>query len=51
MNSLECIDKGVVRNGKKGVERIENATIAKRLYVGEFAGSISVDQPQKEEVD
>ena len=33
------------------VERMENDRIAKRLYVGEFAGSISVGQSGKEEVD
>ena len=33
------------------VERIENERIAKRLYVGEFAGSSSAGQPRKEEVD
>ena len=33
------------------VESMENDRIAKRLYVGEFAGSISAGQTQKEEVD
>ena len=33
------------------VERMENDRIAMRLYVGEFAGSCSADQPRKEEVD
>ena len=33
------------------VERMENDRIAKRLYVGEFAGSRSAGQPRKEEVD
>ena len=33
------------------VERMENDRTAKRLYVGEFAGSSSVDQLWKEEVD
>ena len=33
------------------VERMENDRIAKRLYVGEFAGSSSAGQPRKEEVD
>ena len=32
-------------------ERMENDTIAKRLYVGEFAGSISAGQPRMEELD
>ena len=32
------------------VERMENERIAKRLYVGEFAGSSSAAQPRKEEV-
>ena len=33
------------------VERMENDRIAKKLYAGEFAGSISSDQPRKEEGD
>ena len=33
------------------VERIENDRIAKRFYVGEFAGSSSVGQLRKEEMD
>ena len=33
------------------MERMENERIAKRLYVGEFAGSISAGEPQNEEVD
>ena len=33
------------------MERMENDRIAKRLYVGEFAGSSSAGQPRKEEVD
>ena len=33
------------------VERMENDRIAKRFYVGEFAGSSSAGQPRKEEVD
>ena len=32
------------------VERMENDRIAKRVYVGEYAGSRSVGQPWKEEV-
>ena len=32
------------------VERMKNDKIAKRLYVGEFAGSSSAAQPRKEEV-
>ena len=33
------------------VERMENDRIAKKLYVGGFAGSSSAVQPQKEGVD
>ena len=33
------------------VERIENDRIAKRLYVGELAGSSSAGQPRKEKVN
>ena len=33
------------------VERMENDRIAKRVYVGECAGSRSAGQPRKEEVD
>ena len=33
------------------IESMENDRIAKRLYVGEFAGSSSAGQPRKEEVD
>ena len=33
------------------MERMENDRIAKRCYVGEFAGSSSVHHLQKEEVD
>ena len=32
------------------VQRMENDRIAKRLYVGEFAGCSSPGQPRKEEV-
>ena len=33
------------------VKRMENDSIAKRLYAGEFAGSRSAGQPRQEEVD
>ena len=33
------------------MERMENDRIAKRFYVGKFAGSSSAGQPWKEEMD
>ena len=41
MRSDEKIDEGVLR-WFGHVERMENDRIAKRVYVGEFAGSCSV---------
>ena len=46
----ERIKEGVLR-WFSHVERMENDRIDKRLYVGEFAGSISAGQSRKEDVD
>ena len=46
----ERINKDVL-NWFSHVERMENDRIAKRFYVGEFAGSSSVGQVWKGEVD
>ena len=46
----ERIEEGVL-HWFSHVERMENDRVAKRLYVGEFAGSSSAGQPRKEEVD
>ena len=46
----ERIDEGVLR-GFGYVERMENDRIAKRVYVGEWTGSRSVDRLQKRWID
>ena len=47
MNGLdERIDEGVLRRFGH-VERMERDSIAKRIYVGECAGSRSVSRPRK----
>ena len=46
----ERIDEGVFR-WFTHVERMERGMIAKRVYVGEFAGSRSACRPQKRWLD
>ena len=46
----EKIDEGVLR-WLGHVERVENDRIAKRVYVGEYAGSRSVGRPRKRWID
>ena len=46
----EKIDEGVLR-WSGHVERMENDRIAKRVYVGECAGSRSVGRPRKRWID
>ena len=46
----EKIDEGVLR-WFGHVERMENDRIAKRVYVGECAGSRSVGRPRKRWID
>ena len=46
----EKIDKGVLR-WFGHVERMENDRIAKRIYVGVCAGSLSVGRPRKKWID
>ena len=61
MDSFECTDKGVVRSVERidegillwfgHVKRTENDRNAKRVYVGERAGSRSVGRPWKRWID
>ena len=51
MQNAEKVDKRIKENWFSHMVRMENDRIAKRLYVGEFAGSSSVGHPWKEEVD
>ena len=46
----ERIDEGVLK-WFGHVERMKNERIAKRVYVGECAGSRSVGRPQKRRID
>ena len=46
----ENIDEGVLR-WFGHMERMENERIAKRVYVGECAGSRSLDRPRKRWID
>ena len=46
----EEIDKGVLRWFVHG-ERMKNKRIARRVYVGDFAGSRSVGRPRKRWID
>ena len=46
----ESIDEGVLRRFGH-VERMERERIAKRVYVGECAGSSSVGRPRKRWID
>ena len=46
----ERINEGVLR-WFSHVERMENDKIAKRVYVGECAGSYSVGRPRKRGID
>ena len=50
MQSDERIDEGVLR-WFGHVERMENDRIAKRVYVGDRAGSSSVGRPRKRWID
>ena len=61
LTTSECTDKEVVRNHERigegvlrwfgHVEMMEKDETAKRVYVGECAGSLSVDRPRKKWVD
>ena len=59
--SLESTDKGVVQSDERvdesvlqwfgNVEKMENDRIAKKVYVGDCAGSRSVGRPRRKWID